>query len=73
MSMEDILAMAEWPSTSEILTFDQIDQNLLKEFLSKSSVWDFYEMSREEYLNKDSNQKQALVIKFYNEMAKGKS
>ena len=71
--MEDILAMAEWPSTSEILTFDQIDQNLLKEFLSKSSVWDFYEMSREEYLNKDSNQKQALVIKFYNEMAKGKS
>ena len=30
-------------------------------------------MSREEYLNKDSNQKQALVIKFYNEMAKGKS
>ena len=71
--MEDILAMAEWPSTSEILTFDQIDQNLLKEFLSKSSVWDFYEMSREEYLNKDSNQKQASVIKFYNEMAKGKS
>ena len=71
--MEDILAMAEWPSTSEILTFDQIDQNLLKEFLSKSSVWDFYEMSREEYLNKDSNQKQPLVIKFYNEMAKGKS
>ena len=71
--MEDILAMAEWPSTSEILTFDQIDQNLFKEFLSKSSVWDFYEMSREEYLNKDSNQKQPLVIKFYNEMAKGKS
>ena len=30
-------------------------------------------MSREEYLNKDSNQKQPLVIKFYNEMAKGKS
>ena len=55
--MEDILAMVEGPSTSEITTFDQIDQNLFKEFLTKTCVWDFYEMSREEYLNKDSIQK----------------
>ena len=71
--MEDILAMVEGPSTSEITTFDQIDQNLFKEFLTKTCVWDFYEMSREEYLNKDYIQKQSLILKFYNEMGKGRS
>ena len=46
--MEDILAMVEGPSTSEITTVDQIDQNLFKEFLTKTCVSDFYEVSREE-------------------------
>ena len=71
--MEDILAMVEGPSTSEITTVDQIDQNLFKEFLTKTFVWDFYEMSREEYLNKDNIKKQSLILKFYNEMVKGKN
>ena len=71
--MEDILAMVEGPNTSEITTVDQIDQNLFKKFLTKSCVWDFYEMSREEYLNNDNIQKQPLILKFYNEMVKGKS
>ena len=73
LTMEDILAMVEGPSTSEITTVDQTDQNLFKEFLTKSCVWDVYEMSREEYLNNDNIQKQSLIIKFYNEMVKGKS
>ena len=71
--MGDILGMVEGPSTSEITTFDQNDQNLFKEFLTKTCVWDFYEMSREEYLNKDYIQKQSLILKYYNEMVKGKS
>ena len=64
--MEDILAIIEGPSSSEITTFDQIDQNLFKEFLIKTCAWDFYEMSREEYLNKDDIQKHSLILKFYN-------
>ena len=71
--MEDILAMVEGSSTCEITTFNQIDHNIFKEFLAKSTVWDFYEMNKEEYLNKDDIQKQSLIIKFYNEMVKGKS
>ena len=71
--MEDILAMVEGPSTSETTTFNQIDHNIFREFLAKSTVWDFYEMSKEEYLNKDDIKKQSLIIKFYNEMVKGKS
>ena len=53
--MEDILAMVGGPSALEISNFDQIDQNFFAEFLEKSSVWDFYEMSKEEYLNKDES------------------
>ena len=71
--MEDILAMVEGPSTSETTTFDQIDYNTFKEFLCPTSLWDFCEMSKEEYLKKDDNQKQSLIVKFCNEMVKGKS
>ena len=71
--MDDILAMVEGPSTSEIITFHQIYQNLFKEFLTKTCVWDFCEISREEYLNKDYIQNQSLILKYYNEMVKGKS
>lgn len=56
--MDRLFSMVEGRSSSEISVIDQIDQNISKEFLSKSSVWNFYEMSREEYSNKDSDQKQ---------------
>ena len=49
--------MVEGPSTPEITNFDQIDQSILKEFIEKSSVWDFYEMTREQYINKDKGEK----------------
>ena len=71
--MENILAMVEGPRTSEITSFDQIDQNLFKELLAKSSVWDFHEISREEYMNKDDSEKKSLIIKFYNHMVKDKA
>ena len=69
--MENILSMVEGPKTSEITSCDQIDQDLFQELLAKSSVWDFYEITREEYMNKSNNEKKSLIIKFYN-MSKGK-
>ena len=57
LTMEVILAMVEGPSTSEITSFDQIDHSVFQELLQKSSVWDFYEISKEEYMNKDDGQK----------------
>ena len=63
--------MVEGSKTSEITSCDQIDQDLFQELLAKSSVWDFYEITREEYMNKSSNEKKSLIIKFYN-MSKGK-
>ena len=56
--MEGIFEMIERPSTSqEITNFNQIDQSILKEFLEKSTVWDFYEMTKEQYTNKDEGEK----------------
>ena len=55
--MEEILAMVEGPSTSEVKNFDQIDQSLFKEFLEKTSVWDFHEMTKEQYSTKDEGEK----------------
>ena len=71
--MENILAMVEGARTSEITSFDQIDQNLFQELLAKISVWDFYEISWEGYMNKDDSEKKSLIIKFYNHMVKDKA
>ena len=70
---EDTLAMVKGPSTSECTSVDQIGQIKPKELLTKSTLCDFSKISREEYMNKDDNQKQPLKIKFSNEMVKGKS
>ena len=67
--MENILAMVEGPRTSEITNFDQIDENFFQELLAKSSVWDFYEISREEYMCKDDNEKKSSILNFYNYIA----
>ena len=71
--MEDTLAMVKGPSTSEYTSVGQIDQIKSKEFLSKSTLCDFFQISKEEYWNKVDNQKQSLIIKFSNESVKGKS
>ena len=62
--MEAILAMVEGSSTSEITSFDQIDHSVFQELLQKSSVWDFYEISKEEYMNKDDGEKKSLILKY---------
>ena len=49
-----------------------MDESLFKEFLSKNSVWDFHNMTRDEYTAKSNNEKELLVLKFYKEMVKGK-
>ena len=64
--MKAILIMVERPSTTEITSFYQIDHSVFQESLQKSSVWDFYEISKEEYMNKDDGEKKYLMLKYYN-------
>ena len=50
--MDNILSMVEGPKPTEISTVEQINEEILKEFLSKTSVWDFYETTKGEYMKK---------------------
>ena len=65
--MEKFISIVEGTS-SEISNVEQIDKNLFKEFLLKNSMWDFHNMSRDEYMNKSASEKEILIIKYYNEM-----
>ena len=68
--MEKFLEMVD--QTTEFSNTEQMDENLFKEFLSKNSVWDFHNMTRDEYTTKSNNEKELLVLKYYKEMVKGK-
>ena len=61
------MSMVEGTS-SEISNVEQMDENLFKEFLLTNAVWDFYNMSRDDYTTKSVSEKEILIIKYYNEM-----
>ena len=66
------MAIVEVATSFEVTNLEQIDQKLMQEFLSNTTVWDFFEMSRQEYLNKFNYEKSVLITKYYTEMIKGK-
>ena len=68
--MEKFLEMVD--QTTEVSNTEQMDENLFKEFLSKKLVWDFHNITRDKYTTKLNNEKELLVLKYYNEMVKGK-
>ena len=61
--MEKFLEMVD--QTTEVSNTEQMDENLFKEFLSKTLVWDFHNMT------KSNPEKKLSILKFYNEMVKG--
>lgn len=69
--MDKLLELNDQPTTAAATT-QEMDENLFKEFLTKNSVWDFHNMTRDEY-NKTSSEKQLLIVNYYNEMLKGKN
>ena len=56
---------------TEISNIEQIDEELLKEFLNKTPLWDFYETSKGDYMNKSDDEKKFLILSFYNYMNAG--
>ena len=69
--MDKLLELVDQPTTAAATT-QEMDENLFKEFLTKNSVWDFHNMTRDEY-NKTCSEKQLLIVNYYNEMLKGKN
>ena len=58
-------------SVTEISNIEQIDEELLKEFLNKTPLWDFYETSKRDYMNKSDDEKKLLILSYYNYMNAG--
>ena len=69
--MENLFAMIEGPKSHEISSLEQINQEKMQEFLSKLAIWDFYEMTREEYSSKSADDKKLLILKYYNNLLSG--
>ena len=61
----------EGPKATWVSNTDEIDKKTMQEFLQKTGVWDFYDMTREEYMNKSDNDKKTLIIRFFNQMSEG--
>ena len=64
--MDNISSLVEGPKSAWVSNIDEIDQETMQEFLQKTTVWDFFDMSREEYMNKSDNDKKTLIVKFFN-------
>ena len=69
--MEKLMPMIEGSTSNEISTVEQIDHATMQEFLSKLAIWDFFEMSKEEYTSKSEHDKKLLIIKYYNVLTAG--
>ena len=70
--MENIFAMVEGPKSTEVTSIDQIDQEIMQDVLAKTSVWDFYETTKEQYMNTSDGDKKSLIVTFFNCMVSGK-
>ena len=51
--------------------FSSIDAAKFKMFQSKCSIWEFNNISREEYIEKSEVEKKILIITYYKHMSKG--
>ena len=70
--MENIFAMVEGPKSTEVTSIDQIGQEIMQDFLAKTSVWDFYEITKEEYMNKSDDDKKSLIVNLFNYVVSSK-
>ena len=61
--------MVGGPKSNEVTS---IDQEIMQDFLTKTSVSDFYEIAKEEYMNKSNDDKKSLIVKFFNYMVSGR-
>ena len=69
--MESLFSMIEGPKSSEVTSLEQINQETMKEFLSKLAKGTFNEMTREEYTSKSAVDKKLLILKYYNNLLSG--
>ena len=70
--MASIMSLVEGSKpVTEISNIEHIDEELSKEFLNKTPLWNFYETSKDDYINKSDDEKKLLILSYYNYMNAG--
>ena len=70
--MEGIMSMIKSTvKPNEVNSVKQINQSTMQEFLEKLPIWDFFEMSRDEFTSKSEFDREHLIIKYYNSLLSG--
>ena len=70
--MEGIMSMIESTvKSNEVNSVKQINQSTMQEFLEKLPIWDFFEMSSDEFTSKSEVDRERLIIKYYNLLLSG--
>ena len=67
--MDAILNIIEGESSQ--IDVNSIDHEKLRNFQAKCTVWDFYDMTKEEYTSKPPVEKLDLVLSYYKKMVQG--
>ena len=57
--------------TKEVTSVKQIDQTAMQEFLNKIAIWDFFEMTRDEFTSKSDYDRELLIVRYYNSLQSG--
>ena len=69
--MVSVLSMVVGPKPSDTSAIEQINEETMKEFLTKCTVWDLYDTTKEDYMAKSDDEKKLLIINFYDYMSSG--
>ena len=70
--MEGIVSMIESSSKSnEVTSVKQINQSTMQEFPEKVAIWDFFEMTKDEFTSESDFDRDLLIIKYYNSLLSG--
>ena len=56
---------------NDITSVKQINQSTMQEFLNEIAIWDFFEMTRDEFTSKSDYDRELLIVKYYNSLQSG--
>lgn len=71
-TMEGLMSLIENSGQgNEVCSLNQIDNSIMQEFLSKLAIWDFFDMSKDEFTSKSDVDRERLILKYYNTVMSG--
>lgn len=66
--MENLLKAAENFSDESNTVVEKFDESLFVDFMKKVPIWDYYSISKQDYLAMSENEKRQKISKYYSDM-----